>query len=97
MAQVQEEQKHNERAQQEMLDLLQLQMANQDTDEGEKEPPESSITPQMERHAAEIRQLTDTISNLEDRIDEFSEALEQRTEEKNQIGMNDIFSIFIDV
>lgn len=89
MTEFQEEQKHNERAQQEMLDLLQLQMANEDNDEEEKESLASSspITPQMERHAVEIRQLTDTISNLEDRIDEFSEVLEQRTDEKNQIGI----------
>ena len=92
MAKIQEEQKHNERAQQEMLDLLQLQMANQDEDEEEDSATRSpSISSQDERHAGEIRHLTDTISNLEDRIDEYSEILEQKTEEIRTIGMCSVF------
>ena len=87
MAQIQEEQKQNELAQQEMLDLMQLQMANEEEEEVVSESSKSpSILSEMERHAEEIRHLTDTISTLEDRIDEYSELLEQRNEERAKLG-----------
>lgn len=94
MAKIQEDQKENELAQQEMLEMLQLQMANEGADEEEDDEEQEvestksvSMLSEMERHAEEIRHLTDTISNLEDQVEEYSELLEQKNEERIKLGM----------
>ncbi|XP_065052791.1 uncharacterized protein C10orf67, mitochondrial-like [Rhopilema esculentum] len=86
MAQIQEEQKQDHLAQQEMLDMMQLQFSHDEIQDDEESSTKSpSVSSEMERHAEEIRHLTDTISNLEDRIDEFSELLDQKNEEKDHL------------
>ena len=100
MTKIQEEQKENELAQQEVLDMLQLQMAadEEEEDDAEEEKVESSksalVMLEMERHAEEVRHFTDTISNLEDRIDEFCELVDQKNEEKSSLGVFDAYFRF---
>ena len=88
MAMLQKQQQQDQDAQQEMLEMMQLQMSQ--GDEEEEEETESDGVPSISsvevRHLEEIRNLTDTISNLEDRVEECMALLERAKEEKQRAG-----------
>ena len=88
MAMLQKQQQQDQDAQQEMLEMMQLQMSQDD--EEEEEETESDGVPSISsvevRHLEEIRNLTDTISNLEDRVEECMALLERAKEEKQRAG-----------
>lgn len=88
LAMLQKQQQEDQDAQQEMLDMMQLQISQGDDEEEEEAESDGvpSISSVELRHLEEIRHLTDTISNLEDQIEEYMALLERAKEEKQKAG-----------
>eukprot|EP00794_Sanderia_malayensis_P003607 gene3607-4116_t len=83
LAKLKEEEEQEKLAQQEMIEMMQLQMTNEDEEEEmiDSYSRSPSVTSEMERHAEEIRNLTDKIATLEERVDEYEEVLDSKNEE----------------
>eukprot|EP00112_Aurelia_sp_Birch-Aquarium-sp1_P017336 Seg4002.4 transcript_id=Seg4002.4/GoldUCD/mRNA.D3Y31 product="putative protein C10orf67 mitochondrial" protein_id=Seg4002.4/GoldUCD/D3Y31 len=90
LAMLQKQQQEDQDAQQEMLDMMQLQISQGDDEEEEEAESDGvpSISSVELRHLEEIRHLTDTISNLEDQIEEYMALLERAKEEKQRAENN---------
>ena len=72
-----------------MIEMMKLQMDDEEEEEEiaeeVKEPP-PSISLDIERHYDEIRQLTDTIYNLEVRIEELEDLLEETNKDNRKLS-----------
>ena len=88
LAQLQANQEQDQLAQQQMIDMMQMQLTGDEMEEQGvvevfKDAP--FVSEEAERHAAEMRSLTDLIAGLEEKVEEFADTLNLHKEEKQQL------------